>query len=282
MSWRIIDKARVVQDTGNPCKTGILVDGKVYELGGASSWDDLAGRPFGPKDVTYTLLEDYRYDRNNIEEENEGWTFMYTDRGFKSGDTVTVIFNGVEYVCEAADDGEGTYYASSADLPVVISYFEEEGEGYLNIFAYQETATITIVVDANIIESIDAEYLPAPFAIYSSRIQYISDEVQGYVDNEIFMAFLHAMDNRTTPPKTNIVDHYNGRVFEVVSYSFDGVDAFWPSDDTGAYDKQWHNVMLTYFEPVYGKAAPEPHILYVFATDEAYEAYQAFFNKEPE
>ena len=30
--WRVISSAKVVQDTGDPCRTGILVDGKVYPM----------------------------------------------------------------------------------------------------------------------------------------------------------------------------------------------------------------------------------------------------------
>ncbi len=35
-NWRIIEKAKVVQDTSDPCTTGILINGKVYPLSGGS------------------------------------------------------------------------------------------------------------------------------------------------------------------------------------------------------------------------------------------------------
>lgn len=52
--WRVINSARVVQDTGDPCRTGIKVGNKIYPLGGAVDYlqndetatDYIKNRPF--------------------------------------------------------------------------------------------------------------------------------------------------------------------------------------------------------------------------------------------
>ena len=40
--WRIIEKAKVVQDTSDPCATGILINGKVYPLSGGNGGTKLS------------------------------------------------------------------------------------------------------------------------------------------------------------------------------------------------------------------------------------------------
>lgn len=53
MSWRIVEKAKVVQDTNDPCTTGIMINGKVYPLGqggsGGSSGSGSSGGAELPK-----------------------------------------------------------------------------------------------------------------------------------------------------------------------------------------------------------------------------------------
>ena len=47
--WRVIQSAKIMQSTTNPCKTAILAGGKLYAIGegGATSWNNLTDRPFG-------------------------------------------------------------------------------------------------------------------------------------------------------------------------------------------------------------------------------------------
>ena len=87
--WRIIQNAKIAQDTSNPCKTAILVGNKAYPIVG--SWNDLEDKPFGEK----TILKS-----NTIVDENlkcMGTLLYVTMPRAVEGDIYNITIDGVEY-----------------------------------------------------------------------------------------------------------------------------------------------------------------------------------------
>lgn len=67
--WTVISNAKVVQNDENPCQTGIMVNDKVYPIGGSGGgsvhWNNIAGKPmeqiteeYGPADESVTFVKD--------------------------------------------------------------------------------------------------------------------------------------------------------------------------------------------------------------------------------
>ena len=162
--WRIIQNAKIAQDTSDPCKTAILVGDKAYPIGGGS-WNDLEDKPFGTKTEVVEIVPE-----QSVEIEEDLYSQL-TESGssFIVGETYTVVFNGVKYECvarKATDYGEeytlignGTVYGDSVQSNnEPFSCDNWGGRIYLNT-AEQGVFTISITGPVEIVKQLDPKFL---------------------------------------------------------------------------------------------------------------------------
>lgn len=170
--WRVINSAKIVQDTSNPCKTGILVDNKVYPLGGAADYAQndpaadgyIKNRPFYEETEKVTFLEPHTFEMNS----SNGWAqlpFTNTDK-IVPGVVLTVLWDGEPYECAVHLYRQQLVVGNeSLDLPTLA----DTGEPFLIVFNFPTyymyvaetgTHTISAICYESVPKKIDPKYIP--------------------------------------------------------------------------------------------------------------------------
>lgn len=144
--------------------------------GGVSSWNDLPDKPFGEEGSLADLEVLLPLAEHRIEYIGSGYgTFKYEQIDLTVGETYTVLFDGVEYVCAAQEIPNLTDYVylggedSRANNGIPFSFVRQRDSwscsvtlSYNNPNVDPETATFTLAVykGAVRIKTIDPKYLP--------------------------------------------------------------------------------------------------------------------------
>lgn len=107
--WRVVQSAKIAQDTSNPCRTAILVGNKAYPLAG--SWNDLADKPFGTITEIYDIIPE-----SNGGYDGDGWFYCgKPEQSLVAGEAYAIHLNGTKYEC-IAYEVDGTVYIGDYNI----------------------------------------------------------------------------------------------------------------------------------------------------------------------
>lgn len=151
--------------------------------GGASSWNDLADRPFYKESGEKVIIKEETFVSTS-ETYDDGWVDHHkhylADDSFLAamdnyydlaGSTVTVTFDGVDYDCEVKEGGSGGINIGGfgeweeVQHPFVINYRPEDGMELAIKCAVDGTHTCSVKAKTETVVTIPAEYLPKAEAV---------------------------------------------------------------------------------------------------------------------